>query len=54
MRGLGQFATVVADCGPVVPLGAIGPGGEVGEDFAVILVKSATMGGNAKHQVPIA
>jgi hypothetical protein len=54
MRGLGQFAKVVADCGPVVPLGTIGAVGGVREDFAVILAKSATMGGNAKHQLPIA
>ena len=51
MSGSGQFAAVIADCGPVVPLGALGG---VRKDFAVILAKSATMGGNAKHQVPIA
>src|ERR1700676_3005148 len=57
MRNIAQFAKVVADCGPLVPLRAIGAIGAVGgvrEDFAVILVKNATMGGIAKHQLPIA
>jgi len=36
---------VVADCGPV---------GAVGEDLALNLVNNATMGGNAKHHLPIA
>lgn len=39
---------MLADCGPCVPVGV------VKEDFAVILVKNATMGGNAKHHLPIA
>jgi hypothetical protein len=39
---------VVAECGPDVPVGA------AKEDLAVILVNNATIGGKAKHHLPIA
>jgi hypothetical protein len=49
-----SIAWLVADYGPGVPVGTGVPVGAVGEDLAVILAKSATTGGNAKHRLPIA